>query len=84
VLRWEWLSLLLDDNPLWPWIVWSGREVGIGKTGEYIEALIRLDGGEPDVLAAAYRASPSTNLPMKWKKPFWGLPWEDPRSASIE
>src|SRR5947209_5276907 len=54
VPAWEWLSLLLDKPDDLPLIVWAGRVAKIGKTGEYIEHLIRISGGDPDVLAAAY------------------------------
>lgn len=55
---WEWLSGLLDRRSLLPLIVWAGRTASIGKTGEYIEQLIRISGGDPDVLAAIYAANP--------------------------
>src|SRR5258708_3630746 len=58
VAPWEWLSLLLDDRPALPRIVWAGRTADIGKTGEYIERLIRMAGGDPDALAAAYAHNP--------------------------
>jgi len=54
---WEWLSGLLDRKSLLPLIVWAGRTANIGKTGAYIEQLIRIAGGDPDVLAAIYAAN---------------------------
>lgn len=55
---WEWLSGLLDKRSLLPLIVWAGRMANIGKTGAYIEQLIRISGGDPDVLVAVYAANP--------------------------
>ena len=54
VAPWEWLSLLLDDRPALPRIIWAARTADIGRTGEYIEHLVRMVGGNPDSLAAAY------------------------------
>jgi hypothetical protein len=78
----EWLSLLLDGRGNLPLIVWAGRFAGIGKTGEYIEHLIRMSGGDPDALATAFVASPDTaQASTQWKKRRLG---RDPiRSASI-
>jgi len=86
VPAWEWLSLLLDDHWTLPWIVWSGRKVGIGKTGEYVEHLVRLNNGDPDVLVAAYRATPSAVLrdAWQWKPPWFGLPWDAMRGQACE
>jgi|SRR5579859_1011446 len=58
VPSWEWLSGLLDRRYLLPLIVWAGRTANIGQTGSYIEQLIRISGGDPDVLAAIYAANP--------------------------
>src|SRR5207253_234063 len=67
VAPWEWLSLLLDDRPALPRIVWAGRTADIGKTGEYIERLIRMVGGDPDALAAAYSHNPDmANSLVDW------------------
>jgi hypothetical protein len=55
---WEWLSLLLEKKFHLPLILWAGRTANIGKTGEYIEHLVRIAGGDPDVLAAIYEANP--------------------------
>ena len=55
---WEWLSDLLNRRGCLPLIVWAGRTANIGKTGEYIEHIIRISGGDPDVLAAIYEANP--------------------------
>jgi len=86
VPQWEWLSLLLDDHWTLPWILWSGREVGIGKTGEYIEHLVRIANGDPDALVGAYRAAPSAVLhdAWQWKRPWWGLPWDGIRGEACE
>jgi hypothetical protein len=83
---WEWLSLLLDDDWTLPWIIWSGREVGIGKTGDYIEHLVRIAGGDPETLVAAYRAAPSSVLrdACAWKRPWFGLPWDATRGQAYE
>jgi hypothetical protein len=59
VPRWEWLSYLLSKRPHLPLIVWAGRTANIGKTGEYIEQLVRMNGGDPDVLAAHNVERPS-------------------------
>jgi hypothetical protein len=55
---WEWLSHLLNKASQLPLIVWAGRIANIGKTGEYIEQLVRIAGGDPDVLATLYAANP--------------------------
>jgi hypothetical protein len=55
---WEWLSGLLSRSSLLPLIVWAGRTANIGQTAEYIEQLIRIAGGDPDVLATIYAANP--------------------------
>jgi hypothetical protein len=55
---WEWLSGLLSRRSLLPLIVWAGRTANLGKTGTYIEQLIRIAGGDPDVLADLYAANP--------------------------
>jgi hypothetical protein len=69
VAPWEWLSHLLDVNrPALPWMVWSAREVGLGRTGTYIEHLIRLSGGEPDDLVATYRAHPKPRIIVTWER----------------
>jgi hypothetical protein len=97
VAPWEWLSLLLCDGASVPWILWAAREVGIGKTGEYIEHLVRIGGGDPDAMVAAYQAEPSAHLPDAFKrnlgeKPRWirwlpgtdQLPWDKKRGESID
>ena len=55
---WEWLSGLLARRSLLPLIVWAGRTANIGKTGAHVEHLIRIAGGDPDVLATLYAANP--------------------------
>ena len=68
VPRWEWLSHLLSKRPHLPLIVWAGRTVKIGKTGEFIEQLVRMSGGDPDVLAAGYAKNPDTaDTLITWK-----------------
>jgi hypothetical protein len=97
VAPWEWLSLLLYDGASLPWVLWASREVGIGKTGEYIEHLVRIGGGDPDGMVAGYRAEPSPHLPEAFEgnrkeKPRWvrwlpggnRLPWDKQRGESID
>jgi hypothetical protein len=79
---WEWLSLLLDKRSDLPLIVWAGRVAEIGKTGEYIEHLIRMNGGDPDALAAACASNPDTaHSSVTWKSRRLGR--DAVRSASI-
>jgi hypothetical protein len=66
---WEWLSYLLNKGSDLPLIVWAGRVANIGKTGEYIEQIVRMNGGDPDALAAAYAANPDTaHTLVTWKR----------------
>jgi hypothetical protein len=82
---WEWLSYLLDRRPLLPLIVWSGRFVGIGKTGEYIEHLIAMDGGDPEMLGRAFAENPDRAYKSAtWSAPRFGIGQDEIRSASIE
>lgn len=88
---WERLDLLLSRMSSMPWILWSGREVGIGKTGEFIEHLVRLADGDADAMVACYRARPSVSLPEAYqkKKSRWFpwtnyLPWDKLRGQSVD
>src|SRR5262249_49975987 len=67
-------------------ILWSGREVGIGKTGDYVEHLVRIAGGDPEALVAAYRAGPSSVIrdACVWTRPWFGMPWDQTRSDAYE
>lgn len=67
VAPFEWLSHLLDvARGSLPLILWSAREVDLGRTTECIERDVRLNGGDPDALVKAYSADPQ--IKVDWKR----------------